>query len=350
MTRRPVCEPSSAAVPTCEYRFDSVEHDAQDPDRDERLPAPSGRHPGLPAQHGAAPGPRTTRRLRLHVEARPRGCRGDRGVRRRAALHRRTGPHDDAAPDARRHPPRGRPAARTRLYVGVVRGGRPARPDGTRAAPGGRPPHRGDHARARGRLGPAARRTHPAAPHRRVHRHDHLPRRVHALPHRRRPDARGRRAHGPAAARRRRGDLPPGVRRCGGPRPARPHRPAGRRLRLPPGPAQGPGHPRPRDAPRPGQAPGRGAADRRRRALREGPARPRPRHRGDGVGPVHRGGALVGTARALRRRRRLRDAVPYAPGRPRRRGARHRVPGGVGDGPAGGGRRLGRRARRSARR
>ena len=73
-------------------------------------------------------------------------------------------------------------------------------------------------------------------------------------------------------------------------------------------------------------------------------------HRGLGLRPLHRGGALGGAARALRRGRRLRDAVPHPARRPGRRGPRHRLPGGLGDRPARGGGRLGRRARRGARR
>src|SRR5690606_40852014 len=52
------------------------------------------------------------------------------------------------------------------------------------------------HPRPRGRLGPAARRPATAAPDRRVHRHDHLPRRVHARAHRPRAHARGGGPHG----------------------------------------------------------------------------------------------------------------------------------------------------------
>ena len=127
-----------AVEPVKPRPFGTVGRDAQDLDRDQRLPAPARRHPGVPAQHGAAPGPRAARRLRLHLEARPRGRRGDRRLRRRAALHRRPRPHDDAAADPARHPAGRRAAAGARLHLGVVRRGGPARPDGARAAPGGR--------------------------------------------------------------------------------------------------------------------------------------------------------------------------------------------------------------------
>ena len=52
------------------------------------------------------------------------------------------------------------------------------------------------------------------------------------------------------------------------------------------------------------------------------------------------------TARALRRGRRLRDALPHQARRPGRGGPRHRLPGGVRDGPARRRRRLRRRTRR----
>ena len=52
---------------------------------------------------------------------------------------------------------------------------------------------------------------------------------------------------------------------------------------------------------------------------------------------VHRGRGRRGAARPPRDGRRVRDAVPHARGRARRRGAGHRLPGGLGDrGPRGG--------------
>jgi phosphatidylinositol alpha-1,6-mannosyltransferase len=57
---------------------------------------------------------------------------------------------------------------------------------------------------------------------------------------------------------------------------------------------------------------------------------------------------LGGAARALRRRRRVRHALPDPPGRARGGGPRHRVPGGVGDRAAGGRRAVRRRAGRGA--
>src|SRR5580693_1414375 len=71
-----------------------------------------------------------------------------------------------------------------------------------------------------------------------------------------------------------------------------------------------------------------------------------PAGRGRGFGRVHRPGAAGGPARVLRRGGRVRDAVPDPPRRPGRGGARDRLPGGLGVGAAGRGRRLGRRAGR----
>ncbi len=318
--------------------FGTVGGDGQDLDRDQRLPAPPRRHPGVPAQHGAAPGSRPRRRLRLHLEARRGGRGGHRSLRRRAALHRGPRPYDDAAADPARHPPGRRPAARTRLHFRLVRRRRPARPDGPRPAPRGRAPAGRHHPRARGRLGAAARLPATAAQDRGGHGHDHLPGGVHPLPDRRRAHPGRGRAHGPTAPRRRREDLPPGLRRGPGPGPARPLRPPRRRLRLPAGAAQGPGHADPGDARDPRAGAGRGAPDRRRRTLRRGPPAARGGDRGAGRRALHRGGALGGTARALRGGRRLRDAVPDPARRPRRGGARHRLPGGVRDRAARGGR------------
>ena len=130
-----------------------------------------------------------------------------------------------------------------RLRHGAVRRGGAARPARAVAAPGGRAAAGRHHPRARGGLGGAARRTQPAAPHRRFRGHGHLPGRVHpgaagpgAVPGGGGPDgpARARRGHrarstpgaGGAAVRERLG--------LG--------RPAGGGLRVAAGAAQGPGH------------------------------------------------------------------------------------------------------------
>ena len=65
------------------------------------------------------------------------------------------------------------------------------------------------------------------------------------------------------------------------------------------------------------------------------------RHRARGL---HRRGARRRTARPPRDGRRVRDAVPHPRRRTGRRGPRHRLPGSVGDGRAGGRRPVGRRA------
>ena len=99
------------------------------------------------------------------------------------------------------------------------------------------------HARARGRLGRAAGCQVAAAAHRRRGGRAHLSRRV--LPD---PDGQGdvpggRRPHGQAHARSGPGGVPAGRRRHAGPQRSRhPGRPACRRLRVPDGAAQGPGH------------------------------------------------------------------------------------------------------------
>ena len=95
------------------------------------------------------------------------------------------------------------------------------------------------------------------------------------------------------------------------------------------------------------RVPGRRAADRRRRARTRGTlARWREQAGVGGSVRLHRLGAVGRAARALRGRRRVRDAVPHPARRPGRGGPRHRLPGGVRDRPAGGRRRLGRRAGR----
>ena len=72
---------------------------------------------------------------------------------------------------------------------------------------------------------------------------------------------------GAAGARRGRDAFRPGRRRRRGPRAARAGRPAGRRLRVPAGAAQGPGHADPGAAGDPAPGPGRRAAARRRRPV-----------------------------------------------------------------------------------
>ena len=118
--------------------------------------------------------------------------------------------------------------------------------------------------------------------------------------------------------------------------------PSGRRLRVPAGPAQGPGHPDPGLAEGAGRGGRRGAAARRRRSGRGPPAAPGRPARRQRRRPVHRARSRGPSCRLLRRGRRVRHAVPDPPGRARRRGSRHRLPGGVGHRPAGDRRRLGR--------
>ena len=124
---------------------------------------------------------------------------------------------------------------------------------------------------------------------------------------------------------------------------------AGDRLRLPAGAPQGPGplHRRAAGDPR------RGARTRRccssatvptatiSRRARDAGRRRRRR--------VHRRRRARRPAGALRGRRRVRHALPHPPRRAGRRGARHRLPRGVGHRAAGARRRLGRRAGRRAR-
>ncbi len=222
--------------------------------------------------------------------------------------------HRRAAADARPSPagPPSSPAAHgcdTRL----VRRGRAARPARRRAAPPGR--HRaGGRAdpRPRGRLGGAARRPAAAAPHRPRRRRGHLPGRVPAGPAR----PRAARADRPASGWRPGVDVDafhPGVDGAAVRAAARPGRPAGDRLRVPAGAAQGPGHADPGAAGDPPPGAGRGAAARRRRPV---PVDAGALARADGRRArrgLHRLGAVGGAARALRGRRRLRDAVPHPP-------------------------------------
>ncbi len=235
-----------------------------------------------------------------------------------------------------------------RLPRGVVRGRRTSRADGARAAQGRRRADRRHHARPRGGLGTTPRGARSAAQDRRGHRHPHLPRRLHPPQDRRSALPRSRGADGATAARRRREDLPPRLGRRRGPGPAGPDRPARGRVRLTTGAPQGAGHPHRGHAPGAGGRTRRGAADRRRRPPPHRPGaagrRPRPHRRR----ALHRPGRLGGAARALRRGRRVRDAVPHPARRAGRGGARHRLPGGVRDRTARRRRRLRRRTGRRA--
>ena len=127
------------------------------------------------------------------------------------------------------------------------------------------------------------------------HGHAHLPRRVHPVADRGRAHpGRGRRGWSscrPVSTRRPSTPAPAATRSAPG---SGLDRPAGRRVRLPAGPAQGPGHPDPGPAPHPGRRAGRRAADRRRRPVR---ARPAPAGR---------------RARASRDSVRFTGAVPWA--------------------------------------
>ena len=224
---------------------------------------------------------------------------------------------------------------------------RAARADHPRAAPRRGAEGDRDHPRARGRLGRAPGRQKPAPPHRRADRRRHLPGRV--LPGPAGPGAHPRRggAADPAPPRRRRDRLQA---RPGRPRgdqgTVRPGRPPGRGLRLPPGPPQGPGHPAASLAGGHQAGPRRGPAHRRRGSVRASPQEFGRTDRAYPLGPLHRPGPAGGAPRALRRGRRLLDALPHQARRPRRRGPRHRLPRGLRRRPAGSGRRLRRRPRR----
>ena len=170
-----------------------------------------------------------------------------------------------------------------------------------------------------------SRRPAAAAADRAGPRRADLHQRVHPPAARRR----ARRAHrpGPALARGRHRPRSTGRRRRRRAGRYGLRRPPGRGLRLPAGPAQGPGRadrgPGPRSWP----------ASRGRRccssAAAGGASLRRLAHR-VGVEPSSSPDrAVERPARPLRRRRRLRHAVPHPPPRARRRGARHRLPGGV---------------------
>ena len=172
----------------------------------------------------------------------------------------------------------------------------------------------------------------PAAAHRPRRRRRDLPRRVHPGPAR--PGAARPDRPAPAGARRRHRRVPPRRRRRRGARPAtasadRPVVVCVSRL-----------------VPRKGQdtliralpAIRRRVPDARAAARRRRPA-PRPRWRRLAGASRRRATHVVFTGSvpweelpgALRGRRRVRDAVPHPARRPRRRGPRHRLPGGVGD-------------------
>ena len=205
-------------------------------------------------------------------------------------------------------------AARLRVHRGVVRRGRAARPARAGAARRRGRAGRGDDARARGRLGDAARRPAGAAPHR--------PATATSSPTSASTSAAGSRRRSAAAPRL--VQLTPGVdvetfrpgrRRRGGPRAVRAGRPPGDRVRLAAGAAQGAGHADRRAA----AACARAVPDAAlllvgvrplpRRARAAGRARWASR---DDV--VFTGGvAAERAAGALRRRRRVRDAVPHPP-------------------------------------
>ena len=128
-------------------------------------------------------------------------------------------------------------------------------------------------------------------------------------------------------------------------------RPAGRGLRVADGAAQGPGHADPGLAARAGAACRAGPRPVLLIWSASGPVRAQLGTAGAAarrgrLGALHRVRAVGRPARLLRRRQRLRDAVPDQAGRPGRRGPRHRLPGSVGDRPAGHRRRLRRRAGR----
>ena len=201
--------------------------------RHQRLPAPGRRHPGVRARAGGPAAARLGGGVRVHLAgcgasstrpSRSRWC----GTRPRCCCRRRRWPGGSGG-----GPGRG-------LHGGLVRGVRAAGPARAGAAAGrGRADRRGQP-RARGRLGRAAGQPPAAAPDRRRRGRGHLPHRVHAGPAGRR--VRAAAAVRPAAARGGHRRVPAGRVRRRGPGPARAGRPADRRLRLPAGAAQGPGH------------------------------------------------------------------------------------------------------------
>ncbi len=272
-------------------------------------------------------------------------------VRRTAAVRGRAAPHVPDAAGPVGHPPGRRPREGPAGGGRRLRRRRAARPDHARAAPGWRRTGRGDHARARGGLGGAAGRAHPAAPHRRGHRRGHLPGRVLPGPDLPGALAGGRRPHDATAPGCRRGEVQP--RSAGWPRhqgALRPWRPPRRRLRVTPRAAQGPGHAARGLAAGLEEGSGRRSSHRRRRAVLRSPAefgrtfRAGSLTRPPSLGPLHRPCADRRAPRALRGGRRLRHAVPDQARRAGRGGPRHRLPRGVGDRTAGDRRRFRRRA------
>ncbi len=276
---------------------------------------------------------------------------GGGGVRRPAAVPGRPAPHlaDAARPD--RGPPRGRSIlARVRLRHRAVRCGGAAGAAGAQrcAAPGARRIVALTHGHEAGWAAlPAARVA--AAPHRRRGGRRHLPGRVLPAPAGPRALAGGRGAHGPAGARRGHHGLPARRRGRGHPAAAR-HRPA-----ASPWWSASPGWCRARARTR-CSGPGRWCGP-RSAAIRcccwsgDGPYRAELGRLAERLG---------GATRCCSPGRCPAEELPayYDAGnvfampcrtrreRPGRGGPRHRLPGGVGHRPAGGRRRLGRRAGR----
>ena len=315
---------------------------AQGPDRHQRLPAAQRRDSVICARARGAAARRRRGRLRA-------GLGGRRRVRPGAAVPGDPPPRQADAAVAVGPEPGHRTAARARLRHGAVRRRRAARAAGAEPAPGGGAPDRGTDARARGGLGRAAGRALAAAPGRLRRRRAHLPRGVLPGPALQGAHPRGGRSDGPARARGRPGRVPARFWRLGGAQAARRRPgPAGRRLRVPDGAAQGAGHAHPGLAAGAGGARGRGDAGRGwagrgRAAADAGRRRALPRAAGTAggkawrgrLGAVHRAGRLGRAAVLLRRRQHLRDAVPDPAGGPGRGGPWHRLPGGFRDRPAG---------------
>ena len=273
---------------------------------------------------------------------------GGRGrVRPAAAVPGAAPSHLADAPGAHGAGPRGPRADRARLRQGAVRRGRAARPAGACAARGPAPGGSSRSPTATRPAGPRcpARAACCAGSATRCDVVTYLGeyfrvRLARALS----PAAAARMARlAPGRGHRR---VPARRRRGRDPGPARPGRPAGGGLRVPAGAPQGPGH----AASAPGPRSAAGAAIAALLLVGGGPAAGGcggwPSELGvAGLGAVHRPGARGGAARLLRRRGRVRDAVPDPAPRPGRRGPRHRLPGGVGHRAAGG-----RRATPAARR